>query len=122
MRLKLKKRLVTFAAFVAAALFAVEGLAQSSRATEARVIFLTPYGFEPSEVTVKPGPVRLIVRSQVNGPTNFELTPTSRKIPEALVKVQNRRVARDSVTLAVGDYELSDPRYPQWKCTVQVRP
>lgn len=106
------------------ALFAAvpEIKAQGNQATEARVITFTDHGFEPTAVTVKPGPVWLIVRSKVPGPRVFELTSTLRKLPDVLLNGGNKRVARQVVSLAPGDYEISDPRYPQWKCKVRVQP
>lgn len=113
--------LKTLLAFTLLAL-CFETYSQEKRATVARVIFLTQHGFDPPEVSVKPGPVWLIVRSKVPGNHAFELTATSRKLPEALLSGKNRKVAREVVTLTPGEYELSDPRYPQWKCRVRVQP
>lgn len=108
----------------ALAFLPAEAPAQANRANDARVINFGQYGFEPREVTVRPGPVWLIVRSRVPGAASFELTSTTKanRLPDALVGKRGKAVGRELLTLSPGVYELTDPRYPQWKCTVRVQP
>ena len=96
--------------------------AQQGRATEARVITFTDHGFEPSAVTVKPGPVWLIVRSRVAGQRGFELKAVGRTLPDAVLTERGKKVIRQQMTLPPGEYEVRESRYPQWICRISAKP
>ena len=90
---------------------------------EARVIMLTQYGFEPKQVTVKPGPVYFVLRSRLDGAgEEWQITETGKKNPKVVVPRRGKSVAREFHTMTPGDYEITVPRFPQWKCLVSVKP
>lgn len=97
---------------------------QAPSATQSRVVFLTDHGFEPKEVTVKPGPVNFIVRTQLLGRPEielWELTPARaefRSTPDA----KRRSVMRERLVLTPGSYELRDQRFSKWRCLIRVQP
>lgn len=84
-------------------------------------IVLTPRGFEPREVTVKPGIVDLVIRSRVAGTAAFQLVDLAGGTPK-LNRAQGKASVKDRTVLTPGTYEIRDARFPRWKCVVNVRP
>jgi hypothetical protein len=98
--------------------------ASLERASTVRVV-LSARGFEPRQISLRPGPVNLIVRSRLAGRAEFDLAEVGKsesKLSEASDKRKSVMSLNGRVNLAVGDYEIRDPRFPQWKCTLNVRP
>lgn len=98
-----------------------QGSAAADR-TEARVIFLTEYGFQPRQVNIKPGPLRLILRARIGGVDSWQITEAGKATAKASIAKRSKALARDIQTFTPGDYELTVPAYPQWKCLIRVQP
>jgi hypothetical protein len=100
------------------------GQSETARGGAIRVV-LSERGFEPRQINLKPGPVNLIVRSRLAGQADFDVVEVGKsesKLADALGKRKSRTALTGKTSFAVGTYEIRDPRFPQWKCTLNVRP
>ncbi len=89
-------------------------------------VVLTEQGFEPRQVTVKPGIVEFVVRSRLVGMANFELVETGRSESklsmDRATTIKTAMSLKNRSVLSPGVYELQDLRFPEWKCIVNVQP
>lgn len=97
--------------------------AQPAQRGEPVRVLLTERGFEPRQITVKPGIVDFVVRSRLAGRADIEVVEAGRSDSRlSASRNKSRSSLKDRTVLAPGVYEIRDRRFPQWKCTVNVRP
>lgn len=90
------------------------------------VVYSTPYGFEPSQLTFSPGLKRFLIRNRTgfdkltyqlnraSGENVLTVTP-----PTTLTSDGKNLIASSS--LGTGEYVLTVTDHPQWMCRVTVK-
>lgn len=104
---------------------AANALISSSQAqpTEAEIIVLRPWGFEPKEISRGPGPFFLAVDNhsgldEVNVSLDRETGPKLHAVGVS----KNRPKWRQKVTLPPGTYLLRETSHPEWECRITIQP
>lgn len=92
---------------------------------EAEVVTLTPFGFEPRQITRRAGPFFVVLHNQ-SGVPDVTLR-LSRARGEGLHEVRLRPGKRrweQRLALGPGEYVLTEAAHPEWalQLTVQARP
>jgi hypothetical protein len=100
---------------------AQDGPTESS--PEAILITLQPYGFEPSEVTLKAGPLLLAVdnRSGLDEPI-FRVDRVAGGRLHEVRMAKGKLAWRQLVDLPPGDYVLTEAAHPDWVCQITITP
>ncbi|MGH9754156.1 MAG: hypothetical protein ACREA2_15365 [Blastocatellia bacterium] len=90
---------------------------------EAILITLQPYGFEPTEVTLKAGPFLLAIdnRSGIHEPV-FRVDRTDGGRLREVRTAKGRLALRQVVDLPPGDYVLTEAIHPDWICQITITP
>jgi hypothetical protein len=90
---------------------------------EARLITFQPYGFEPSEVTLKAEPFLLAVdnRSGVHEPV-FRVDRVAGDRLHEVRMAKGRLAWRQLVNLSPGDYVLTEATHPDLVCRITITP
>jgi hypothetical protein len=90
---------------------------------EARLITFQPYGFEPSEVTLKAEPFLLAVdnRSGVHEPV-FRVNRVAGGRLHEVRMAKGRLAWRQLVNLSPGDYVLTEATHPDLVCRITITP
>jgi|RhiMethySRZTD1v2_1073278.scaffolds.fasta_scaffold28820_4 hypothetical protein len=90
---------------------------------EARLITFQPYGFEPSEVTLKAAPFLLAVdnRSGVHEPV-FRVNRVAGDRLHEVRMAKGRLAWRQLVNLSPGDYVLTEATHPDLVCRITITP
>lgn len=101
-------------------------LAQSDNAngpTEVEIVTLRPWGFEPKELTRRPGPFFLNVdnRSEFDE-IDVSLDAESGKKVHTLNLPKNKGRWRQKLVLTPGTYLLRATNNPEWSCRITVQP
>lgn len=95
--------------------------ASGAQPEEVETITLTPFGFEPREMTRPPGPFVIAVHNQSNSPdVSLRL---SRVQGESLREVRlspGKRRWEQRLALGAGEYILSEANRPEWTCRINV--
>lgn len=86
------------------------------------VIHATPAGFNPLEITVRPGPKRLIILNGSGLPNaNFTVTRDDR-IPVLMGRIGRGQRLSSRLVLVPGDLIVSEGTHPRWRCVIHVVP
>jgi plastocyanin len=84
---------------------------------------ILPDRLEPQQVTLKPGPVVIVVQNRSTAPNVtlvLDQTGGGRLNSSSLQPSQHH--ALQSYVLTPGTYVLSETHHPSWTCTITVKP
>jgi hypothetical protein len=96
---------------------------QAANATMPSIfIRILPDRMEPSVVTVKPGPVLIVVQNRSTAPNlKLQLDQVNGGHIKTVPIVGGQRHSLETYTLAAGDYILSEANHREWQCKISVK-
>lgn len=94
---------------------------QHGESIEAEVVTLTPFGFEPREITRPPGPFLLAVHNQSNSAeVSLRLARVrGERLQEVRLRPGKRRWEQ-RLALGHGEYLLTEEGRPEWNCIIII--
>ena len=99
------------------------GRAVVDNPTEAEIVTLQPWGFEPKEISRPPGPFFLAVDNQSGLPElDVSLESETRQKLHDVGVSKNKGRWRKKIALTPGTYLLREAGHPEWVCRITVQP
>ncbi|MEW6738169.1 MAG: hypothetical protein AB1489_43245 [Acidobacteriota bacterium] len=97
--------------------------AQAEGEKQLIVIYSTPEGFEPSEVTARAGEsiVMILNRSGIKDLT-YSVTLQQEQSPIFSATTELGSSALGSVSLTAGEARVTEATHPEWSCRINVTP
>jgi len=89
---------------------------------EGELVALRPSGFEPKQITRRPGPFVLVIENDSRLPSFTMLLKGDVGLPLRNVLVpREKRNWSDMLELPPGKYQLSEASHPEWVCNITIR-
>lgn len=109
-------------AYAVPAVVDTSGASLEERGPQTVVIYATPLGFQPAELTLRPGQRRFLIRN-ATGLDDIEFAiAKSREQPVRTPRRRNGENAALNHPLTPGEHRITEARHPEWECRITVTP
>lgn len=96
---------------------------QAADSRQAVILYATPFGFEPAEITIPAGATAIMIRNRTGlDKVNFAITTQRGQSPgfSTALELGNNATAR--LSLPAGETIVSEAEHLEWICRIQVQP